>query len=290
MERTMSKPRSVSKVLIIANLAKDDADGLVDQIRDYLTERGLLVTVLCFRGKPDIPPIGDHDLAFSLGGDGTVLFCARLLADRNIPILPVNLGNFGFITEIAKEEWRDAFEKYLRGSLRIGERVLLRVRVHRGGKEVFNQTALNDMVVSSAGISKLVNLSACLSGLPIVRYRADGVIVSTPTGSTAYSAAAGGPILHPEMEAMLLIPICPFTLAHRPLVIPPKEEITISVDGGQRTEIILTTDGQTVFRLQEHDRIAVTVGEKKIRLVQTDRRTFYAVLKEKLGWSGGPDA
>lgn len=286
----MNVPRSVSKVLIIANLAKDDARGLVDQIEAYLSGRGIQVTVFAFRGRPEIPVIGDHDLAFSLGGDGTVLFSARLLADRDIPILPVNLGNFGFITEISKTEWQDAFEKYVGGILQIGERVLLRVRVSREGKEVLKQTALNDMVISSAGISKLVNLSVCLSNLPIVKYRADGVIVSTPTGSTAYSAAAGGPILHPEMEAMLLIPICPFTLAHRPLVIPTNEEITISVDRGQRAEVILTTDGQDVFLLRECDRITAAATGKKIKLVQTDRRTFYTVIKEKLGWSGGPDA
>jgi len=114
----MRKPRKVSKVLIIANLDKNGADGLVDEIHDYLVGRDLAVTIVRFRGKPETPAVGDHDLAFSLGGDGTVLFCARLLAGLEIPILPVNLGNFGFITEIAKDEWREAFEKYADGSLR----------------------------------------------------------------------------------------------------------------------------------------------------------------------------
>jgi NAD+ kinase len=286
----MNTVRRVSKVLIIVNLAKDEAETLVQKMRTYLEAREIEVTVLGFRGKPDFPEIGNYDVAFSLGGDGTVLFCARLLAMKGIPILPVNLGKFGFITEISKEEWCEAFEKYVDGTLHIGERILLRVKVYRKGKIVEDVTALNDMVISSAGISKLVNLSVCLSKLPIVRYRADGVIVSTPTGSTAYSAAAGGPILHPEMEAMILIPICPFTLAHRPLVIPTNEFIAITVDAEQRTDLILTTDGQNVFHLNVLDRITIEAADTRVLLVQTDRRSFYTVLKEKLGWSGGPDA
>jgi NAD+ kinase len=219
-----------------------------------------------------------------------VLYCARLLAEKGIPILPVNLGNFGFITEISKEEWKDAFEKYAAGKLRIGKRVLLQIQVLRGGHEVFAVTALNDMVISSGSISKLLGLSAFVSGFPIVRYRADGVIVSTPTGSTAYSAAAGGPMLHPEMEAMQLVPVCPFSLSHRPLVIPASEEVSIQVDEGQRTDVMLTADGQDVFPLREKDVIHASVAGTRIGIIQSDRRSFYTVLKEKLGWSGGPNA
>ncbi|MDR3200090.1 MAG: NAD(+)/NADH kinase [Spirochaetales bacterium] len=282
--------RNVSTVLIIANLEKDDAAGLLEEMRAYLEAGGFRVTVFSFKGKPQTREIGTHDLAISLGGDGTVLFSARILADKDIPIMPVNLGNFGFITEISKEEWKDAFEKYTRGVLRIGQRVLLRLRVVRGGEDVFSALALNDMVISSGSISKLVRLQAFVSGFPIVRYRADGVIVSTPTGSTAYSAAAGGPMLHPEMEAMQLVPICPFSLSYRPLVIPASEEVSIQVEEGQRTDVLLTADGQDVFPLREGDMIHASVADTRIGIVQSDRRSFYTVLKEKLGWSGGPDA
>ncbi len=286
----MKVHRAVQRILIIANLLKNDAESLVATITDYLRTKGYYVTVLSFRGKPPQFDMEPFDLAFSLGGDGTVLFSARLLAEQGVPILPINLGNFGFITEIAKDEWQEAFEKYLDGTLRIAERMMIRVKVYREGICVHNQTALNDMVIGSAGISKIVNLSVCLSTLPIVRYRADGVIVSTPTGSTAYSAAAGGPILHPEMEAMILIPICPFTLSHRPLVIPTTEYIAITVDAKQRTEIILTTDGQVVVPLKPLDRITIEAADVRVRLVQTNKRSFYTVLKEKLNWAGGPDA
>jgi NAD+ kinase len=286
----MSEPRRVNTVLIIANLDKEGAAVLLDEMRAWLAGRGIRVSVISFNGKPQPPEAGSHDLAISLGGDGTVLYCARLLAETNIPILPVNLGNFGFITEISKEEWKDAFEKYEAGKLRIGKRVLLQIEVFREGKEVFAVSALNDMVISSGSISKLLRLSAFVSGYPIVRYRADGVIVSTPTGSTAYSAAAGGPMLHPEMEAMQLVPICPFSLSYRPLVIPASEDVSIQVDEGQRTDVMLTSDGQDVFPLREKDQIHVSVAGTRIGIIQSDRRSFYTVLKEKLGWSGGPDA
>ncbi|HOV38841.1 MAG TPA: NAD(+)/NADH kinase [Spirochaetales bacterium] len=286
----MKVHRSVQRILIIANLSKNEVEALVGTITTYLQDRGYSVTVLAFQGKPPQFVMEPFDLAFSLGGDGTVLYAARLLADQGVPILPINLGNFGFITEIAKEEWQEAFERYLDGTLRIGERMMLEVKVFREGKCVHSQTALNDMVISSAGISKIVNLSVCLSQLPIVRYRADGVIVSTPTGSTAYSAAAGGPILHPEMEAMILIPICPFTLSHRPLVIPATEYIAITVDAKQRADLILTSDGQIVVPLQPLDQVTIEAADVRVRLIQTHKRSFYTVLKEKLNWAGGPDA
>jgi NAD+ kinase len=283
----MSEPRTVKSVLIIANLAKDGAAVLLEQIRACLADGGIKVTVISYAGKPDRTEIGRHDLAISLGGDGTMLFSARLLAGKNIPVLPVNLGSVGFITEISREEWKDAFEKYEAGQLRVGERVLLRVEILRDGKTALATTALNDIVISSGSISKLIRLSAFVSGYPIVRYRADGVIVSTPTGSTAYSAAAGGPMLHPEMEAMQLVPVCPFSLSHRPLVIPASEEVSIQVEEGQRTDVVLTVDGQDVFPLREMDVIHASIAETKIGIIQSDRRTFYMVLKEKLGWSGG---
>jgi NAD+ kinase len=280
----------LSRVLVIANLAKPEAGSLLGEIRGYLEGRGMGVSVVSFRGRPELPPDGEYDLAISLGGDGTVLFAARVLAERDVPILPVNLGNFGFITEISQEEWRDAFEKYEAGLLSVGERVILGLRVMREGEAVLRASALNDLVISSASISKLVSLSAFVSGHPLVRYRADGVIVSTPTGSTAYSAAAGGPMLHPEMEAMQLVPICPFTLSHRPLVIPSAEEVSICVDPEQRTDVILTIDGQTVFPLRELDSVHASGGKSRVKIIQSDRRSFYTVLKEKLGWSGGPHA
>ena len=170
---------------------------MVANIREYMEYLGIHTTVFGFKGKPAQPVVGEIDLAFSLGGDGTVLYSSRILAKKHVPIFAVNIGNFGFITEISKTEWKDAFEKYAKGMLGISERLMLQVRVVRQNAEIASFKGLNDAVIAAAGISKIVNLYVSLSDTPIGGYRADGIIVATPTGSTAYSAAAGGPILHP---------------------------------------------------------------------------------------------
>lgn len=280
---------TIRKVLIVANLEKTDAGEVADEIRKYLEERDIQVAVFNFRGRPAQPRLADYDLAFSLGGDGTVLFSARILSYSSIPILAVNLGEFGFITEVQRAEWKSAFEEYREGRLGVGDRLMIDVAVMRNGKEIARYTGLNDTVVSAGGISKLIKLSVRLGESPVGRYRADGMIVATPTGSTAYSAAAGGPILHPEMEAMILNPICPFTLSHRPLVVPGNELIYIEVEEHQRAEVILTVDGQTMFPLLPRDRVCICAAPTKARIIRSDIRTFYEVLRSKLNWSGEPN-
>jgi NAD+ kinase len=271
-------------------LLKDDAQGLAEDIRTHLEANDIDVVVFGFKGKPAQPHLDDFDLAISLGGDGTVLFSSRILSSRNIPILAVNLGDFGFITEVSKNEWLDAFEKYRSGLLDVGNRILLSVVVVRNGHEIGHFTGLNDAVVSGAGISKIVKLSVSLSDVELGRYRADGIIVATPTGSTAYSAAAGGPILYPELDAMIINPICPFTLSHRPIVVPGAERICIDVEPQQRTKVILTVDGQTVTPLLPEDTVRIERSPVRARIIRSSRRTFYEVLRSKLNWSGGPDA
>jgi NAD+ kinase len=283
--------RRVRKVLIVANMQKDDAGRLVDSICSYLESRSIKRQLICFKGKPDIPPIEDDvDIAFSLGGDGTVLFSARMLAERRIPILAVNIGDFGFITEVSKDEWQSTFEEYLQGSVGVGERLMLRVFIRRnGGERIGPFFALNDAVIGAHNISKVVELGVQVSQTPIGRYRADGLLVSTPTGSTAYSMAAGGPILTPDMQAMVLNPICPFTLSNRPLVVPGSETITVEVEE-QRSEIILTLDGQTVVPLLPMDSIQIGKAPEMALIVRSEKRNFLDVLRAKLKWAGGPDA
>ncbi len=282
--------RDIRRVLIIVNLVKDDAPSMAEAIRSYLEQKGIRVIVFGFREKPSQPNIEDIDLAISLGGDGTVLFSSRILSSKQVPILAVNLGRFGFITEIAMSEWEQAFQKYTSGLLGISERLMLKVEVEREGRSVASFKGLNDAVVSAEGISKLVNLYVSLSETPVGEYRADGVIVATPTGSTAYSAAAGGPILHPEMEAMIVNPICPFTLSNRPIVIPGSEWVDVLVEQRQRTNVILTVDGQNVYPLQPNDRIRFRKADDKALLIRSDQRTFYEILRSKLNWSGGSHA
>ncbi len=284
-------PRNIKSVLLIVNMLKDDAENLVHEISEYLDQKNIHFDVFGFRGKTIEPNIENkYDLAISLGGDGTVLFSSRILASENIPILAVNLGNFGFITEVSQNEWLEVFEDYLEGVLGEDKRLILEACITRKNNDIGVYRGMNDAVISSAGVSRIVKLSVELGTTPVGRYRADGIIVSTPTGSTAYSAAAGGPILHPEMEAMIINPICPFTLSHRPFVIPADEVIYIEVEEEQRTEVILTVDGQEMIQLQPKDKICVRRAVDKVKLVRSNKRSFYEVLRTKLNWSGGPNA
>ncbi len=283
-------PLEINRVLLVANYQKPEAQGLAEEMRAYFEAQGITVVVFGFCGRAAAPEVDSFDLAISLGGDGTVLFASRFLSSRRVPILAVNLGDFGFITEVTRDEWQSAFEKYRAGQLAAGERLILAVEVYRGGTRIAEFLGLNDAVVAAQGISKVVKLSVSLLEDKLGTYRADGIIVATPTGSTAYSAAAGGPILHPEMEAMIINPICPFTLSHRPIVVHGEEHITMSVETEQRTGVILTIDGQTVFTLEPSDEVRVRRFHEKARIIRSDKRTFYEVLRSKLNWSGGPDA
>ena len=262
----------------------------MEDIRSSLQRDAVSVTVCAFEGKPESPPSGEFDLAFSLGGDGTVLYAARCMAERGVPVLPINLGTLGFIAAVQREDWRTVYDAWRRGNASVSARIMLEVSVERGGDELLRRTYLNDAVVSASGIAKIIRLEVGTENLRFGRYRADGLIVATPTGSTAYSVAAGGPILDPEMEAMILNPICPFTLSNRPIVIPSHETVVVQVEEVQRSGVMLTVDGQIVVPLEPGDRIVVRRAEHKALLVASDRNLFYRVLRTKLNWSGGPDA
>ena len=282
--------RKIKRVLVVVNLAKEEASGIADEIERYLVDRQLSVRVHRFSGKPTGFEVSDYDIAFSLGGDGTVLYSARLLALHGIPILAVNIGDFGFITEISKNEWKKAFAMFCSGELGISERVMIETRVYRSGEEIASYFGLNDSVITSAGISKVVRLSVDIGKTALGKYRADGVIVATPTGSTAYSASAGGPILDPEMNALILNPICPFTLSNRPLVLLGDKPVFITLEEGQRTDVIMTVDGQEVISLIEGDSVRFQLAQMRAKIIRSDKRNFYEVLRSKLNWSGGSDA
>jgi NAD+ kinase len=286
MSRDMEK--KIRRVLIAVNEFRQEAQDALDDARSFFAAKGVEIKIAAVRGeKPDLRAV---DLAISFGGDGTLLYCARLLAGKNIPILAVNLGDFGFITEISKHEWKEALGKFLGGKLEISRRIMLAAQVRRHGEVVAEFMSLNDAVVRTSGTPKIIRLQVFVSGTYIGRYRADGVIVATPTGSTAYSMSAGGPILHPEMEALLLIPICPFTLSNRPIVIPYDERVEILIEEQQRTDLFLTVDGQESFLLLPGDRVVLGKTGKESLIIQSDQRNFYEVLRSKLNWAGEPNA
>lgn len=285
--RTMQK--KIRSVLVMANMHKMAAERLISEIVSCLEAKDIQVHVRRFSGDTDINHIPEADLAISLGGDGTVLYCVRLLAGRSVPILPVNLGSFGFITEVAEDEWYDVFSAFESGEVEAGNRLILQAEVYRNGELFCSHIGLNDAVVTKAGISNLISVKVELDSGDLGRYRADGILVATPTGSTAYSIAAGGPILYPEMQALILNPICPFALSHRPIVLPPDEVVTIRIDETQRADLILTVDGQTVVALQLGDRVVIRRAAHNAGILRSSRRSFYDVLRAKLNWSGGPD-
>ncbi|MDR2759984.1 MAG: NAD(+)/NADH kinase [Spirochaetaceae bacterium] len=286
----------IKRALLIVNLHKINAPILAEEITGELHGRNIEVDSLAYEGISEFKHQVHYDICFSLGGDGTVLYAARTMASQGTPILPVNLGSLGFIAAVQPDEWEEVFDRWLRSDAPISRRLMLEITVERRGQIVARSACLNDSVISASGIAKLIRLQVASEmafprdHIRIGHFRSDGLIVATPTGSTAYSVAAGGPILDPEIEAVLINPICPFTLSNRPMVIPAHETITVEVEEEQRSGVLLTVDGQTTEPLEPKDRIFIQKAPYQALLVASDREVFYRVLRSKLNWSGGPDA
>jgi len=282
---------SIKKAVLFVNLHKKNAREAALQIQAELEKRGIEAAVFCFDEKPQEPPVGKWDIAFSVGGDGTVLYTARCLAPEGVPILPVNLGSLGFIAGVDKDDWLDVFTRWEKGELPVSRRCMLEISVERNSQTVMRNISLNDAVISATGIAKLINLDVYLNaqytggGVALGSYRCDGLIISTPTGSTAYSMAAGGPILYPEMEAVILNPICPFALSNRPFVLPSRETLVITVAEEQRSDVLLTVDGQDTFNLECTDKVYIRQASKPALLIFTGSRAYYSALRNKLFWS-----
>lgn len=279
------------KALIVANLLKDDSAGESVKVSKALESRGWTTTSFAFAGDPSgAPSFTGYDLILCLGGDGTLLYVARLAAPLGIPVLPVNLGTLGFIAANRKDSWLATFEGWAAGNLKPSSRVMLDVSVIRAGQRVGTFCALNDGALSSQGIAKMIRLCLNVNEERFGFYRADGLIVATPTGSTAYNLAAGGPALHPEMLAMVINPICPFTLASRPLVLPSTARVDVIVDETRRSGAMLTVDGQETFALEIGDIVQFRRALRDAVLIVPQESIFFSALRTKLGWSGDANA
>ncbi len=229
----------------------------------------------------------DQDLIIVLGGDGTLLRAARGVGLSNVPLLGVNLGSLGFLTAVTVDQVFDTLEMIIRGELSPEERMRLSVRVVREGRTVFESLILNDAVLNKAALARILDLSASIDGRRLTDYRADGLIVSTPTGSTAYNLSAGGPILHPSLSAMIITPICPFVLANRPLVVPGEVELTVK-SSPSAEDVYLTCDGQEGFPLVPGDGVVIS-RTRNLWLFPSPSTDHYSILRTKLGWGvGGP--
>jgi NAD+ kinase len=230
--------------------------------------------------KEELPAACDMIVVF--GGDGTFLSIARQMIWKSIPILGINLGTLGFLTEVKKEETFEALEHVLSGEYKVQERSMLEACVKRNGKELFCLPVLNDVVITKSAIARVIDFQLSLNGVSVARLKADGLIASTPTGSTAYSLAAGGPIVHPEVGGTVITAICPHSLNVRPLVIPDKAQIDVSIfqkDG----DIMLTLDGQFGYELHQGDVISVTKYKRhSLKVVQSPKRDYFELLRSKL--------
>jgi NAD+ kinase len=232
-------------------------------------------------GREDIP--AQVEMIIVLGGDGTLLSVARLVRDRKVPILGVNLGGLGFLTEITLEELYRVLEKVVQGDFFTNERVVLSASVIRRGERMAEFTVLNDAVINKGALARIIDLETTINGEYLTTFKSDGLIISTPTGSTAYNLSAGGPIVYPSLHCIIITPICPHTLTNRPIMIPDDVEIRATLNTRQQ-EVILTLDGQQGFTLEFEDVVEVRKAEGHILLIKSPYRHYFELLREKLKW------
>jgi NAD+ kinase len=267
------------RVGIVHKLTSAEAAETAVYVGQFLATKG--VTVI----EDEAEIARDADLVVVLGGDGTLIHAASVLKGRPVPILGVNMGSLGFMTEVPQSELYQALELVLAGKATVSERMKLRVHLHRGGGHGppdLDAEVLNDVVIAKGALSRMVELEVRFSGTYITTYKADGIIVSTPTGSTAYALAANGPIVYPTMRGVILSPICPHTLTQRPIVVPDDQNIEIIL--ANDVKVFLTLDGQTGERLEKGDRIQVKQSMNHVLLVANPQLDFFGILRKKLRW------
>ena len=295
---TSSPVTGVTRVGIVAKTRLAAAAPVVRDVAAWLERRRLKPVVerrtaelaglaaVDSAGAADLPDASD--LILVLGGDGTLLGMARLIAASaaDPPILAVNFGGLGFLTEITLPELFEALTSVVEGSARVDERRMLRSRTERGDATTGEGVALNDVVITKSALSGMIDLSVSVGDQFVAQLRADGLIVASPTGSTAYNLSTGGPIVHPLVNAVILTPIAPHMLANRPLVLPESAAIRIEPDLAKpHAQAYASFDGQTGFELAPGDTVVVEAAPRPLRMIRAAARPYYAVLREKLGWA-----
>jgi NAD+ kinase len=299
MTKDADAPTQVTTVGIVAKRHLHEAASLLDEIAGWLEARGATPVFevetagLAASGRPYLRATREAlpekvDLVLVLGGDGTLLGMADRIAlgPRTVPILGVNFGSLGFLTEITLPELYPALESVLDGTAEYDERCTLRAVMRRADGTGDARVVLNDVVVTKGTLSRIIDLTVWVGGQFVARFKADGLIVASPTGSTAYNLAAGGPIVHPQVDAMVLTPIAPHTLTNRPIVLPASRPIEIRSEANDDPrEIFVTFDGQDTASLGPADAIVVTREARPMRMVRATARTYFEVLRKKLKWA-----
>lgn len=279
------------RIAIIARSASREASQTASELADWLMRKKIEVALdegsLRARGLADAEPFDPearYDLIIVLGGDGTLLAVARKVR-RNVPILGVNLGRLGFLTEIPRTDLYASLLKVLAGEMTLEERSLFKVEILRASGSTLEFFAFNDAVIAKSALARIIELQVHIDARLVARYRADGMIVSTPNGSTAYNLSAGGPIVHPTLPVAVVTPICPHALTLRPIVVPDDATIEIRLET-ELEEVFVTVDGQEGSSLGYHDVVRVRRADTSVRLVRVSGRTFYESLRQKLHWGG----
>ena len=283
---------SLRAIGIFSRPRRADITDIVRPLLEWLAKRGIrgiydTETAASLRdgtaGRPRELLAHESDLLLVLGGDGTLLAAAREAAPRGIPILPINLGSLGFLTSFTLGELYPALEETIAGHLTANERVMLTASLIREGQAVESQLVLNEAVITKGALARMIEIELLIDEDFVCRYRADGLIVATPTGSTAYSLSAGGPIVHPAVESIILTPICPHTLSDRPLVVGDCCNIEMRLRGAAES-VYLTLDGQKGVLMQSEDRVSIIRAKERLKLIQPHRKSYYEILRNKLKW------
>jgi len=275
---------------VVCKRQKEDAISLAARIIElYGKKIDIFVDeesarLLNYTKKLEVEHVGEGaNLIVVLGGDGTLLSVARNLKGRDVPILGVNLGGLGFLTEISPEEFPEMLEKATRGDYDISQRIMIDVRVRREGNKVFEFAVLNDAVITKDALARIIDIETYVNGEYLTTFKSDGLIFSTPTGSTGYSLAAGGPILYPSMKNIIVTPICPHMLTNRPIILPEKVSIK-AVLKSRDEKVVLTLDGQIGFPLEFGDEILIKESSHSVSLVKSSSKGYFEILRTKLKW------
>ena len=281
----------MKSVGIIYKYKHETAKKTAYKIKKWLESRGIQVFL---KEMPQNDSVGekspllpiDIERLIVLGGDGTLLGAARKMGIYGIPILGVNLGGLGFLTETSHSELPEMLRLMIENKLDIQERTMLKAAVKREEKEIFSFSVLNDAVINKRTLARIIDLEVYINKEFLTIFRADGLIISTPTGSTAYNLSAGGPIVHPTVGAFIITPICPFTLSNRPIIVPDSSVIEVKIREKNDSSVVLTLDGQVGFDLKYNDKIMLSKSPYVIRLLKPSNRSYFHILRTKLKWGG----
>src|SRR5215813_8770216 len=288
---------AISRIGVVVKPHQPEALETLCELTEWLTARGLALvagpavdsesieheTGCVIEVTPDQDLPQKVDLMLVLGGDGTMIATARMLGDCEVPVIGVNYGGLGYLAEFRIEELFTALESILAGDYKLEKRVMLAVELRRGDELVTRNRVLNDVVMNKSALARIIQIETYLNEQFVNSFRADGLIVSTPTGSTAYNLSAGGPIIFPTMNAVVITPICPFTLSNRPIVVPDDSVIEVRLMT-EEEDVALTLDGQVGFPIQAHERVIIRKSNTTFNLVQPKNRNYFDLLRDKLRW------